>query len=256
MQVARVITYILFPIFLGMTIGGAAGGNGGLLACGIVFLLLDIVVGVSLQGSIERKANNDNWNNLTYEQKREKAHNAVEQAKQDLRDQGVDVDDRTEKCCDDFNRENKLGEYAECTSIEDELFDMFDEIYSSLEIYGGAIFTGCMMADEAEAFLNYVCENMPYAPYVHTHMLFLVSIENLDGEPAILYSFKYPSNGICQNVFIFLVRTKEGKIRLFTVETSFNGFVLCEYADGCHKNYSSVELENVPTRIKEILAKA
>lgn len=121
MEVARAITYILFPVFIGLTIGGVVGENNGLFAFGVISLLLDIVIGIALQNSIDRKANNDNWNNLTYEQKREKAHNAVEKAKQDLRDQGVDVDAEIEKFCDDFNREHKLGKYAEENPEDDSL---------------------------------------------------------------------------------------------------------------------------------------
>ena len=83
-----------------------------------------------------------------------------------------------------------------------------------------------------------------------------VSIEDLNGEHALVYSFKYAVGSICQNVHIFLVHTHAGKLRLFAVETDYSAFVLCEYVDNRHVNYGYIELKHIPTRIKELLGQA
>lgn len=262
MNGAKSITHILFPIFIGLIIGGAVSGNSTLLVWGIVLLILDIIIGVALQHVIDKESYNDDWDNLLFEQKREIAHNLVERAKQDMRDEGIDVDGEIEKFCDDFNREHKLGKYSDNYydydedegAAENDLCDELDAIYSRLKANGGARLTNNIRGDEAGIFLLNVCATIPHAPPLHTLVgLCAISIENLDGELAIVYSFRYAPNSICQNVFIFLVHTKAEEVRLFAVETGFSAFVLCEYSGNSHLNYGCVELKNVPTRIKEIL---
>lgn len=95
---------------------------------------------------------------------------------------------------------------------------------------------------------------MPYAPAPHMlRGLYIISVEDLDDEPAIVYSFKSSAGSIAQLVYIFLIRTKNSKLRLFTVETSFP-FALCEYLDGNHMNYGQLnDLKDVPKRIKAVL---
>ena len=263
MNGAKTLTQILFPLLVGLIIGGAASGNSSLLIWGIVLLVLDIIIGVALQHAIDKESYNDDWNSLSFEQKREIAHNLVEKTKQDMRDEGIDIDGEIEKFCDDFNREHKLGKYSddyydededETQSAEDDLCDELDAIYSRLKANGGARLTNNIRGDEAGIFLLNVCATIPHAPLPHTLAgLCAISIENLDGEPAIVYSFRYVPNSICQNVFIFLVHTYTEEIRLFAVETDFSAFVLCEYSENSHLNYGRVELKNVPSRIKEIL---
>ena len=262
MNGAKTITHILFPIFIGMIIGCAVSGNSTLLVWGIVLLILDIIIGVALQHAIDKESYNDDWHSLSFEQKREMAHYLVEKAKQDMRDEGIDVDGEIEKFCDEFNREHRLGKYSDDYYDDDEdegaeendLCDELDAIYSRLKANGGARLTNNIRGDEAGIFLLNVCDTIPHAPLPHTLVgLYAISIENLDGELAIVYSFRYATNSICQNVFIFLVHTKAEKIRLFAVETDFSAFVLCEYSGNSHLNYGRVELKKVPTRIKAIL---
>ena len=264
MKVAKVLTHILFPLFVGLIIGGAIRGNTSLIVLGIVLLVLDIIIGVALQRAIEKESYNDDWNSLSFEEKREIAHNLVEKAKQDMRDEGIDVDGEMEKFCDEFNREHRLGKYSnkyfddnkdEVQSSGNGMCDELDAIYARLKANGGARLANNIKGDEAGIFLLNVCNRIPHAPLPHTLApLCAISIENLDGELAIVYSFRYAPNSICQNVHIFLVHTEEEKIRLFAVETDFSAFVLCEYSGYSHLNYGPVELKNVPSRIKEILS--
>ena len=261
MNGAKTLTHVLLPVFVGLVIGGAASGNISLLIWGVVLFILDVIVGITLQYLIDRAANNDYWNSLSFEEKRKVAHALVEKTKQDMKDEGVDVDGEIKRFCDLFNREHHLGEYSgenydhdDDQSKEDELCDELDDIYSRLKADGGARLVNNIRSDEAGAFLLDVCEQMPHAPFPHTFVkLCAISVENLNGERSIVYSFRYAPNSMCQNVFIFLVHTKDEKIRLFTVETSLSKFMLCEYSGASHLNYGPVELKNVPTRIKEIL---
>ena len=99
MNGAKTLTQILFPLLIGLIIGSAVSGNSSLLIWGIVLLVLDIIIGVALQHAIDKESYNDDWNSLSFEQKREIAHNLVEKAKQDMRDEGIDVDGEIEKFC-------------------------------------------------------------------------------------------------------------------------------------------------------------
>lgn len=263
MESAKALTHILFPVFIGLIVCGAASNNNDLFAWGIFLLILDIIIGICLQYLIDKesKSNNDDWSNLSFEEKRAVAHTIVEKAMQDMRDDGIDIDGEIERFCDEYNREHRLGKYStehyyydEEQSAGDKLYNKFDAIYLSLEEKGGARLVDNIRKDEAGAFLLDVCEQMPHAPLPYTlSTLYAISIENLSGEAAIVYSFKYTPNSICQNVFIFLVHTKDDRIRLFAAETDYSAFVLCEYYEGRHLNYGRVELKNIPTRIKEIL---
>ena len=88
MQKAKLITHILFPVFIGLIIGGIIASNNAAWICGIIFLILDIIVGISLQYYNTKKSvhvdnddaevadflkqlkynlQNDNWNNMSDE---------------------------------------------------------------------------------------------------------------------------------------------------------------------------------------------
>ena len=204
-------------------------------------------MGIILQYSIDSALHNDGWNNLSFEEKRTVAHSMVEKAKQDMRDQGINIDDEIKKICDEFNKKHQI-------SVETALCKKLDNIFFKLKANGGARLVNNIKSDEAGVFLLDVCEQMAHAPLPHTLVnICSISIENLNGELAIVYSFRYTPNSICQNVFIFLVHTQNTEIRLFAVETHLSSFMLCEYSGHSHLNYGPVELKNVPARIKEIL---
>lgn len=56
MKTTRTITCLLVPIFLGLTIGGAIANNTAAWICGLILLILDIIVGISIQYLIERNS--------------------------------------------------------------------------------------------------------------------------------------------------------------------------------------------------------
>ena len=260
MKGAKTLTHILFPLLVGLIIGGAIAGNISMLIWGIVLLVLDIAIGIVLQRFIDKASYREDWENLTFEEKMETAHALLEQTKQDMKKKGIDTDAELEAFCDEFNCKHGLGKYStnksddEDRSEEHALCDRLDDIYARLTEKGGARFIQGIRNDEAGVLLLDVCNQIPHAPPTYTLAgLFLVSVENLDGRPSIVFSFQYALNSICQNVFIFLVHDGNEKIRLFAVETDFSAYVLCEYSGNSHLNYGKLELESVPARIKEIL---
>ena len=153
----------------------------------------------------------------------------------------------------------KLGKELERCSDESgqiselRICDRLDELYLRLKKGGGARLVERITEDEAGIFLLAICATKEHAPSPNSLSgLYVISVENLEGESAIVYTFKYFAGSIAQNVFIFLVHTADNKLRFFTVETSFP-FALCEYVGGSHCNYGQVELKDVPKRIKEVL---
>lgn len=64
MNVAKLITHILFPVFMGLIIGSAVSGNSTLLVWGIVLLVLDIILGVALQHAIDKESYKDDCRHL------------------------------------------------------------------------------------------------------------------------------------------------------------------------------------------------
>lgn len=221
MKKVKTLTHILFPLFVGLIIGGAVSGNIALLIWSIILLVADIIVGIVLQYLIEKRDRDDEFDSLFYEENRAMANDSVDTVKQNT----------GKKMCDKFN-----------------------SIYTSLKSNGGARLINSINSDVAGEFLLDLCSQMPHAPLPYTlTRLSAVFVEDLNGYHSVVYAFEYYPNSICQNVFIFLVNTKKEEIRFFTVETDFSTFCLCEYAGDMHINYGSVELNNIPERIKEIL---
>ena len=48
------LTYALFPLFLGFVIGGAISGSSTTLTFGIILLVLDVIIGITLQNIVDR----------------------------------------------------------------------------------------------------------------------------------------------------------------------------------------------------------
>ena len=108
--------------------------------------------------------------------------------------------------------------------------------------------------DEAGRFLLGFCRLVPHAPPPNTlSRLWLVSARNLDGAPALLYTFHHDRHSVCQNAEIILVHTGNGKIRLFALETDYSAYVLCEYDENRHINYGRIAMEDFLPRVRELL---
>ena len=237
MNGAKTFTQLLMPLLIGFILGGAISGNSTLLIISVFLMVLDIIVGVTLQYAIDNDASRGNFENLT--------RHMYSTASKDTRNE-------------DFNQGNRLSgnsaKHSTKTQAEHSICEQFEDVYLEIEDNGGTRGASYASGDEASALLLEVCMRMPHAPLPYTIAgLYAVSSENLDGEHALAFSFIFSQNSICQNVYIYLVHTKNDKIRLFAVETDYSKFVLCEYSGYSHINYGDVQLNDIPNEIKRIL---
>ena len=104
----KTITHIFIPLFIGLIIGGAVAGNKSAWIIGLILLVVDILVGISLQYLLDRQISNakpfksDEWNSLTFEEKLKSVEGSIEKEKQNMRDKGIDVDDELKKYYDEL----------------------------------------------------------------------------------------------------------------------------------------------------------
>ena len=241
------LTQILPMFFIGLTIGGIIVGNGTAITWGIILLVLDIIIGCGMQSSLDTSERKDARNRFI-EMMSTVNEAGGEDDEEEYDEEECDEEENIEEECND--KENIREDF---TNAQDRVRKMFYREYSKLREFA-RIIEG-KWDDPAVNLLFAVCNQMPYSPPPHslfcTHV---VVAEDLDGLPAIVFDFAYNPNSIAQNVFVFLVMTKEEKIRFFTVETSVGkSFMLCEYTGSSHCNYGKVDLKNALTRIKEVL---
>lgn len=92
MKTVKTITHIFIPLFIGLIIGGAVAGNKSAWIIGLILLVVDILVGISLQYLLDRQISNakpfksDEWNSLTFEEKLKSVEGSIEKEKQNMRD--------------------------------------------------------------------------------------------------------------------------------------------------------------------------
>ena len=267
------LTHILSTLFFGMFIGGLIVGTD-LWVTGLVLLIIDIVVGISLQHSYEKSVI-DKYSSIIAEEDDEDINSI------DIESDNFDFnDDQNEKTDNDEDNEKENDDKYSYESLINNLIRKMENCYGDgtlgyvkginplyekdnvilqQNIYKDLQDNGAQLVDsvgdsEAGIFLRDLCLQMEHAPIPRTLMpLCAITPEDLGEEKAVVYSFRYHLSSYCENVFIFIVKTKDDILRFFTVETSCYKFMLCEYADSRHLNYGTVELKNVPARIKEIL---
>lgn len=137
---------------------------------------------------------------------------------------------------------------------EAEICAIFDERYRELAAERDLHKIKGLFSDELGFLLIEVNEFLPYAPLLGSIMTIDFAVASkLDETPVIVYAFHYDPNSIGENAFLFLVRTKERKIRLFTVETHCGRFYLCEYRGFGHINYGVVDLEELVEKLAQEL---
>lgn len=135
------------------------------------------------------------------------------------------------------------------------LVQRFDENYARIEaLPDHGCTTEHIMQDEAGRLLLDLCASMPYAPRRDDifKMQGLVAIKT-DGRPSIYYIIS-PEGAVCiEYLCLCIVREKDGRLRLFSVEPSRYYTYLCEFANGSHINYGDLGKERVDTMIEKIL---
>ena len=139
---------------------------------------------------------------------------------------------------------------------EAEICDAFDECYDELVSEGVPHKIEGLFCDRLGFLLIDVCEFLPHAPLPWTiKMVDSARSFKLGEAHVISYVFRYRLNSIGDNALLFIARTTERKIRLFTVETHRERFYLCEYCGYSHLNYGTVDPKMALKRVTEQLAR-
>ena len=80
-----------------------------------------------------------------------------------------------------------------------------------------------------------------------------VVAEDVGNNFVLVYECNYLPYVMCQNAQVILVETENKGIRVFTLETSFMGYVLCEYTGTAHNNYGSVDANSFRPLLLDII---
>lgn len=92
MRTAIKITHWLGPFFIGLIIGGAIFKNTATWVSGLILLSLDIIIGITLQYFLDKPSYHDDFNKFIIEERNAIMRDNLEQAKQDMGDEGIEGD--------------------------------------------------------------------------------------------------------------------------------------------------------------------
>lgn len=225
MRGALTATYLLGTLFFGITLGGFLLREMDLGIAGLVLFVLDAAIGICLQHRVD--------------------NDGEAEAKKFA--EAVVVAAMLKSLEEEEKVNNEMKELSLC--------EQFDVVYRGLCNDGGRRDPTRFQEDEAGRLFIRQHQTMQYAPPRKwlTGLRHVVATRKT-GYPAILFMFKNEEWEVCQNVAVYLVRTKE-KLRMFTVEVSYSSLMLCEYPGTGHINYGTIEPIEIENRIAEILNK-
>lgn len=244
------LTHLLVPLLIGLIIGGAISGESSLLIWSVILLIADIIAGISMQAVYDNRQSNNAQGKWSRQDAEAFERMFIEKIMQE--ECTKNLGDRSGKACSSYNDSMQNKDSFVWRSLCRE----FEDAYSSVELRRGTINVSFnkINTEKAGAILIDVCKHIPHHPLPHTLWgLYEIFSEEVDGNHTLIYKFLHNQNSICENVYIYLIHTQDDKIRLFAVETDITAFVLCEYSGNRHLNYGRVELQNVSSKIKEIL---
>lgn len=260
------LTQIAFPILLGLLIGGAIAGESGAVVAAAVLMAADIILGCTLQYFYERgtakaaarEAMAEAFADELAAQYEENRRADAEASSEDLGGK-----DPTERSDSGHSSYAKGGE-AQSQLEDDDEVDRFTKnmvarmvlraIHRRLMAQGGSKSLNGILSDESGKFLLSLCQDMEHAPpsYTLSRATGVIACD-LDEREALIFSFAHDPASYCQNAYIFVVLTKDNKVRFFAVETHAHSLYLCEYSGNSHINYGVVNTETMVGRVMEIL---
>lgn len=131
---------------------------------------------------------------------------------------------------------------------------MFDDAYEKLASEGNIHKIENLFFDAMGFLLLDACDLLPHAP----HIRYIITIDSVmpsraGDMPMLVYTFRYDPQSIGENAMIFLVKTKDSRIRLLALETHRGSYYLCEYAGYSHLNYGKIESEDLRVEIEKRL---
>jgi hypothetical protein len=214
MNAIKTLSYILFPLLLGLTVGGAIMGNLPLFLVGILSLAADIALGITVHCLIDRRGTSD------------------------FDDIVKTLSDKEEQVVAEMEIKKAFFQamIQQERSTRRALLEEFDAIFQGLLASGRR--TGKLSeADDADLFSKKVFRVMPHAPRPASLFLLTAVFADKIGEfPLICYEYE-PTSEHCM---ILLVRAGE-TIRVFTLEPDTSCIFLCEYRDRKHINYGTLK---------------
>lgn len=123
--------YFLLMLFLGLMIGGLISGNNTLVVVSVVFIVLDIIIGITIKYNQQKK---NDWNTLSFAEKRAEVQKHLGIAKTQIKEDGIDKrEDETIQSLEqlatqgDANAQRKLAFNYACGIGVEQSFDK--EIY-------------------------------------------------------------------------------------------------------------------------------
>ena len=260
MKAIITLTHILFPILVGLTIGGVVSGEGSLVVWGLALIAFDIIVGTTLQYLFE-KSRRDAWNKLSPEEKImiNLIHQEIERdAKGGHSNARVGMNVANTKSVNNTQTKRNVNNSYDLKQKRpvNTMKDNFEIAYYNLtDDVSRRVTLRNTEGDDAVNVLLDLCHRLEHAPLWRTMIgLYEVYAEEVGGFPAIVYSFHYSKNSICENVLMYIVLDKKSRLRLFALETDYSRFMLCEYYENRHKNYGVVSLDGVNEAIAKIIS--
>lgn len=227
------LTHILFPIFIGVLIGGMVTDSVRTIVWGIILIVIDIIVGINLQVAVdEKEKTKKSWDDMSSTEKLNYIKSLDEEEKAiPSNNYGILCEKET---CVNFHR----------------AFYQLKEYKNGIKIRG----MGDIMFNEAGVLLLMLCSEMDHAPT--PEMLGgLKSISAYDGENGIILygfdNFKFKTGELAAILLVY----HNGRIRFFTLELGYSGIFLCEYSGYSHINHGYADVKNISAEIKRILNK-
>ena len=131
---------------------------------------------------------------------------------------------------------------------------LFDVGYRRLADEGGQHKLHSLLGDKLGLVLYEICSMQSCGPSLGSISAADMAFgSQINGVPAIVYTFYYNPRSIAENAMLVLVRTAEDRVRLFTLETHVGKYYLCEFSEGRHMNYGPIDIEKLFEHIAKII---
>ncbi len=226
---------------------------------GIILLPVSLVIRVLIEyydDETEKKARREQTR--CYQEGRLAERKAWESKRNEIEHTNIIQKDAVDTMVEENEEDNEEEEIELDNSITSDpiIIDKLQQEYQDLCKLGGARQVRDISTDPAGHLLLEICENLLYSPVNGFTPISFVAKEDFDGAHAINFIRMGDVVSSAEFIYLFLVLTKQKNIRIFTVETSPCGALLCEYSPHMHSIIDLLDSPmDIPTKIKEFLNK-
>lgn len=222
------LTHILFPFFGGGVLFLLIVGRFDKIGVWAFFLVADIVLGCILQYFVDKKEEEKAKEIITEMFKESIKQEILERGEELITTNQTKFYDERKALIDIHVKINELG---------------LENFNSNKTLQGQAI-----------SFYKSIVSKLPYGgqKLAHENIMDVVA-EDVGNNFVLVYECDYLPYVMCQNAQVILVETENKGIRVFTLETSFMGYVLCEYTGTAHNNYGSVDANSFRPLLLDII---